>query len=243
MLKIIAHRGFSGRYPENTIIAFKKAVEIGVDEIEFDVKVTCDGHLVVLHDPTVDRTTDGKGNISEMTIKEVKRFDVGSWFSTKYQGIRIPTFEEALENIPDSVELNIHALPLSPVTEKIVSTLLNYGRIGNSYIAIDSTQISLAREICSDIRLCCMRFQTEPEKYIEETKKWKCERLQFNTPSYKITKQLVEKAHSSNIFVNVFYADTEKEMEKLIESGADAILTNYPDILILLRDRVEGKDG
>ena len=129
MLKVIAHRGFSGRYPENTITAFKKAVKIGVDEIEFDVKITSDGHLVILHDPTVERTTDGKGNISEMTLKEVKRLDAGSWFRSEYRGTKIPTFEELLKNIPNSVELNIHALPLSSVTEKIVFTLLDYGEI------------------------------------------------------------------------------------------------------------------
>ena len=234
-VKVIAHRGFSSKYPENTIIAFKKALEIGVDEIEFDVKITKDGYLVIMHDETVDRTTNGRGKITEMTLGEIKKLDAGSWFSTGYRGTQIPTLEEALENISSMVELNIHAQIHSLVTKRIVSALIDYGRIKTSYIAIDPTQIPLAREIFPEIRLCSMRYQTDSEKYIKETEKWKCERLQFQTSAYEVTKELVEKAHNLGMFVNVFYADKEKDMIRLIECGADAILTNCPDLLLSVR--------
>jgi len=238
MVKVIAHRGFSSKYPENTIIAFKKATEIGVDEIEFDVKLTKDGYCVIIHDETLERTTNGKGKINEVTLREIRKLDAGDWFSPDYKGIKIPTLEEAIENIPEKVELNIHAQAHPLVTQKIVSTLLNYGRIKTCYIAIDPGEIPLAREICPQVRLCNMRYQTNPEKYIEETKKWECERLQFFAPAYKITRELIEKAHSYGIFVNVFYADTEEEMRKLIEYRVDGILTNCPDILISLREKM-----
>lgn len=241
MTKVIAHRGFSGKYPENTLIAFRKAIELKVNEIEFDVKLTKDKQLIIIHDETVDRTTNGKGKVSEMTLEEIKKLNAGKKFNKNFLNEKIPTFEETLENIPEEVELNIHAQSQPIVTKKIVSALLNYKRIKTCYMAIDSTQISLAREICPEVRLCNMKCQSNSEEYIEETKKWKCERLQFYTLAYKVTKELIKKTHSYGIFVNVFYADTEKEMKKYIEYEADAILTNYPDLLISIRNNYEEK--
>ena len=235
MVRVIGHRGFSGDYPENTITAFRKALEIGVDEIEFDVRIAKDGHLIIIHDETVTRTTDGKGNVADMTFEEIKELDAGSWFDPAYEGIRIPTFEEGLENIPDTVELNIHTLPHPVVTEKIISALIEHGRTKTSYIAIEPAQIPLARKMYGEIRLCNIKSQIDPEEYVEETKKWNCERLQFFAPAYEVSKKLIEKAHSYGIFVNVFYADEKEDMEQLIRNGADAILTNKPDLLMRVR--------
>ena len=78
-VRVVAHRGFSGIYPENTEIAFRRALELGVDTIEFDLRLTYDNHLVAIHDPTVDRTSDGSGAVSELTLEEIKALDAGSW--------------------------------------------------------------------------------------------------------------------------------------------------------------------
>ncbi len=243
MVKVIAHRGFSGKFPENTVLAFQKAVELNVDEIEFDVKITKDNKLVLLHDETVDRTTNGKGKVSEMNLREIKELDAGSWFNPEYKGTTIPTFEEALKNIPEAVELNIHALADSQVTEQIIFYLNKYKRVKSAYIAIDASQIPLARKLCPEIRLCNMHRQTSPNKYIigtpylEETRRLNCPILQFSTPAHEVTEDLIKKAHSYHLFVNVFYADRKEEMEKLIKYKTDAILTNYPDILISVKRR------
>ena len=231
-VKVIAHRGFSGKFPENTVVAFKEAIKLGVDDIEMDIKITKDGTLVILHDESVDRTTNGTGKIQELTIEQVKDLDAGSWFSPAFKGIKIPTFNEALDSIPDNIELNLHLLPNPVITRNVIITLKERNRINNSYLAIDAGQIQLAREMCKEIRICNMRTQTNPVEYIEETHRLKCPILQFYTPAYEVTKELIDKAHSYGIFVNVFFADTENEMKKLIENGADAILTNRPDILI-----------
>ena len=84
-----------------------------------------------------------------------------------------------------------------------------------------------------------MRYQSDPEEYVEETRKLKCPILQFFSPSYKVTKELVDRAHSYGIYVNVFFADTEEEMKRLIEIKTDAILTNRPDLLIKLQDNMQ----
>lgn len=96
MTKIFAHRGSKGTHPENTLPAFKEAINIGADGIELDVQLTKDQKLVVIHDNTVDRTTDGSGEITDFTLEELKGLDAGSWFNSAFKGERIPTFDEVL---------------------------------------------------------------------------------------------------------------------------------------------------
>lgn len=98
---MVAHRGFSSKYPENTILALRKAFEAGCRGLEFDVRVTRDKELVVLHDATVDRTSDGTGNIFDLYLDEVKDLDAGSWKSPEYEGERIPLFTEVLDEFKD----------------------------------------------------------------------------------------------------------------------------------------------
>ncbi len=94
---VAAHRGWSERYPENTMLAYRKAAELGVDQIETDVRVTRDGELVVIHDATVDRTTNGHGRVEDLTLAELLALDAGSWKGEEFAGERIPTFAEFLE--------------------------------------------------------------------------------------------------------------------------------------------------
>ncbi len=91
--KILSHRGASAYAPENTIVAFKKAIEMNTDGIELDVHLSKDGHIIVMHDERVDRTTNGKGEIKDLLFHELKELDAGSWFSEKYKDEKIPTLE------------------------------------------------------------------------------------------------------------------------------------------------------
>ena len=94
---VAAHRGWSEKYPENTMIAYRKAAELGVDQIEIDVRESKDGHLVIMHDATVDRTTNGSGRVDSMTLEELRSLDAGSWKGAEFAGEKIPTLEEFLE--------------------------------------------------------------------------------------------------------------------------------------------------
>lgn len=102
-----AHRGFSEAYPENTLLAFEKAIEAGADRIETDLALTKDGVVVLMHDNTVDRTTDGQGGVAAFTLEELKRLDAGSWKSPEFAGERVPTLAEALELTAGRAELNL----------------------------------------------------------------------------------------------------------------------------------------
>ncbi|MEG1836121.1 MAG: glycerophosphodiester phosphodiesterase family protein, partial [Oscillospiraceae bacterium] len=106
-MEILAHRGASGTAPENSLSAFKKALKDGCDGFEFDIQQTKDGEIVVFHDWTLERTSNGKGNLKEFTLEELKKLDIGSWFSDEFKGEKIPTLEETLDFIPDDNFINI----------------------------------------------------------------------------------------------------------------------------------------
>lgn len=105
---LCAHRGAMDTHPENTIAAFKAAVEAGAQMIELDVWLTKDKKMVVVHDATVDRTTNGTGEILSLTLKEIKKLDAGSWKSPEFNEERIPTFDEVLHVIPKNIWINVH---------------------------------------------------------------------------------------------------------------------------------------
>jgi len=96
---VAAHRGWSTKYPENTMEAFKAAAELGVDQIELDIRTTKDDQLVIIHDDTVDRTTNGSGNVSEMTLAELKKLDAGIYKGLEFEGCRIPTLIEFMDYV------------------------------------------------------------------------------------------------------------------------------------------------
>ena len=98
---VAAHRGWSDMYPENTMIAFEKAIELGVDQLETDVRITKDGALVLIHDKTVDRTTDGTGFVRDYTLEQLKKLDAGSFMGKQFRGTQIPTFIEFMELVKD----------------------------------------------------------------------------------------------------------------------------------------------
>ena len=104
---VAAHRGFMGAYPENTIPSFKAALDLGVDQIEFDVRVTADGELVVIHDAKVDRTTNGTGKVCDMTLAELKALDAGIHMGEQFKGVQIPTLIEAMDLFKQYPELTL----------------------------------------------------------------------------------------------------------------------------------------
>lgn len=122
-IKRIGHRGVAGYCPENTFPSYDRAIEMGADYLEIDVQLSKDRRLVVIHDSLVDRTTDHKGKVSDFTFKELRKMDAGSWFSTKYSGACIPSFEEVLDKYADRVGLLIELKKpsLYPGIEKMIA--------------------------------------------------------------------------------------------------------------------------
>lgn len=129
-----AHRGYSEIYPENTLLAIERAFDAGADRVETDLAITGDGHVVLMHDRTVDRTTDGSGRVSSLTLDELRQLDAGSWKDDRFTGERIPTLREALEAADGRGELNLEVksnnrsiIEVADVVEAAVRTVKDMG--------------------------------------------------------------------------------------------------------------------
>jgi len=231
MVANVAHRGASGNYPENTLITFQKALEIGVDEIELDLYFTKDEHLIVMHDSTVDRTTDGTGKIADLTLAEIKTLDAGSWFGEHFRGERVPTWDEALDLLQGKVHLNVHLKeggdPAGRYERKVAQPLRNFQMVAASILTCNDESVGLFAEIDPAIECRIFRAGRTPEEYIRKSVEMGLRTMQ---PGRDITTQeFVQQAHAAGLAVHVFYADTPEDMRSYIEIGVDGILTNYPE--------------
>lgn len=214
---ICAHRGASGNYPENTIPAFEQAVVLGCEMIEFDVRLTADGRMVLLHDSSEDRTTDGAGNIWELSFAEVRDLDACAGFHD-HSGVCIPTLEEALDFFPREIELNVHVYPGPVDGQSLVASVCraidSRGLYGNAFIAGCEEVMNLVIREDSKVRRCLLGCQNQPETYARRAKEFGCTNSQ---PLNRITtKDFCNQAHALGLTVHPFYADDEAEMLRLI---------------------------
>ena len=229
---VVAHRGASGRFPENTLPAFEEAVRLEVEMVEFDVHLTADGQMVVIHDATVDRTSNGSGQVAKMTLSEIKELDAGGWFGEEFSGGRFPTLTETLDLISSEVRLNVHVKAYGEDRERlvplVVQELVRRDLLQTAFVASDQESLALARRVDAEVGICNLSTNP-PESYVRRSQGIGCRILQ---PGNSVTtSELVSEAHQLGMEVNPFYADEEEEMKRLIECGVDGILTNYPERL------------
>lgn len=221
---IVAHRGASGYEPENTLRAVRRALEIGVDAVEVDVHVSRDGHLLVIHDDTVDRTTDGHGRVKDMSLEELRRLDAG-------RGERIPLLEEVLEAVKGRAVLFIElkerdaALPALGIVEKL--GMLD-GVLFISFIPEALLDVKRARD---DAHIGLIYFR--PANGIAEARRIGCEAV---LPYYRFaTEKSVAFAHRLGLITIAWTVDDFETARTLKERGVDGIASNYPDRLMPLR--------
>lgn len=226
---VFAHRGASGTHPENTVAAFNEALRLGVEAVEFDVRLSADRQMIICHDATVDRTSDGNGEIRRLSLAQIKELDAGGWFGAEFAGERFLTLAETLDLLVGNVRLNVHIKVddydrelLAPL---VARELVQRNLYTRAFIAADQLALALVRRV--DARLDICNLSVEPyQNYILRSRALECRILQ---PGNAATDQaLVTEAHRHDMQVNPFYADDEEEMERLIECGVDGILTNEP---------------
>ncbi len=136
---IVGHRGMSRAAPENTIEGFRMAYEAGVDGIELDVRLTKDRKVVVIHDASVNRTTNGQGRVSSMTLAEIQRLDAGSWFDPKFKNAKVTTLDEVFESLPHDflidVEVKIFGLPVTPLVTATIDVIRRHNRLETAMLS------------------------------------------------------------------------------------------------------------
>lgn len=227
-----AHRGDSGAFPENTLPAFKSAVAKGAAMIEFDCYRTKDGEIVIIHDATVDRTTDGSGRVTDFTLTELKALDAGSWFDARFAGVRIPTLRETLEVIPPEVLCNVHLKNAPGVAEGAARIIADMGRQDHCFLACTREQAQAARAIDTEIRICNMDRQGgDQDAYIDLTLEMKAEFIQLLGSDEGLAER-VQRLHEHGVTVNYYGANEAAKIRRLAEAGADYILTDDLDTCV-----------
>jgi len=227
-----AHRGDQRIAPENTVPAFVLAVEKGAHQIEFDVTISRDGELVIMHDPTVDRTTTGSGRVTELTFKELRSLDAGGWKAPEYAGTRIPTFREALEAAPPPVVLNCHLREAPGVVEETMRQVLELGRVEQCVLACSSTQARTAQAMCKDVLICYMDGQGPPSTdYPQRAIDFGADYLQIWGWDESMGDACAQ-LHAAGVKANYFGTEDPAMMRKLIEAQVDYILTDDLDTML-----------
>ena len=170
---IVAHRGASGTHPENTLPALHEAVRLGAAMIEIDVQLTRDDVLVLMHDSTVDRTTDGTGRVEDLTWAELARLDAGSWKGARFAGTCIPSFAEALAVLPRDRWLNLDikgSSARSPAVARAVALAIAADhRLGHAFIAGDHAEVDAARAAVPGVLTCNLERRPDPTDFVRET--------------------------------------------------------------------------
>lgn len=246
---VIAHQGGDGLWPGDTMFAFQRAVDLGVDMLEMDMHATSDGHLVMMHDAAVDRTTDGSGQIKDMTLAELKALDAGyDWspdggqtFPYRGQGITAATLDEVFTAFP-GVPMNIEIKQVEPsIAGSFCEAIRQYGMVDKVLVA------SFRAQALEEFRQACPEVSTSTSE--EEVRNFFFRHLAFlggtytpqaqavQVPEYSagfhvLTPRFVRDAHNRNLAVHAWTINQVDEMERMVELGLDGIITDYPDRLL-----------
>ena len=217
---ICAHRGAGSTHPENTLPAFREAIRLGAHQIEFDVRRLKDGELVVIHDATVDRTTNGHGRVAELTIDKIKKLDAGAWKNPKFAGTRVPTLAETLEIMPHNVWLNIHLKGDAKLGQAVAHEVFRQGRTGQAFLACTGKTAKAARKVCPQLRICNMNRTDSDARYVAETIQRKCDFLQFG--GHLCKPEEMARLKRAGVRINYYgRVDKPAKLKKLFDAGVD----------------------
>ena len=249
--KVISHRGANLEAPQNTIPAFEKSMEIGVDGFETDIHLTADGIPVVCHNYTIDETSNGNGEVKAMTLDELRQYDFGLWFHDKFKGTKIPTLEEFL-SLCETADIEIMNIEIKPpldgnmeIVQKTIDAVKAHGLFEKLLISSFSPEVLVE---CKKIDAECKTgFLYSPDRkifyqkmifgYVEFAKEIKADYL--HPHYYTVTKKYVEKLHENGIGINVWTVDKPETVKKLLKLGVDGIITNAPGMVNDLIARFE----
>jgi glycerophosphoryl diester phosphodiesterase len=230
---VIAHRGASFIAPENTIPAIKAAIELGADGVELDVKLSKDGVLILHHDQTLDRTTDGSGPIAEWNWSELACLDAGSHHSEQFQNTRIPRLDEIFELFGDdliyNLELTEYGRPLTRITSRTIELVKDFGLEANViYSSFNPLELIRAVGKVEKRRIALLMAARTPE-FIQMLIRRIVPHSTYHPEDELTTKALVEATKKRGQRINVWTVNNPARMQMLLEWGVDGIITDVPD--------------
>jgi len=236
----IAHRGSSGSYPENTEIAFEKAIESRVDMIEMDCQLSKDGHIVVFHDERLNRTAKTRGWVMGKNLNQLKKLDVGAWFKKAFKGQRILTLEEAMEIVGGKVDINldIKTVPkgLLGIELKILFTLSHFDYFGRSVLSsFDFRTLQRIRELAPEARIGILYRKGMKEDPLQMA--WKVRAYSLHLQKDCANRDLIQQSRNLGLKTFVWTVNEVRDMEKFLSLGADGIISDFPEKFWKIRPR------
>lgn len=233
MTKNFAHRGYSGKYPENTMLAFRKAVEAGADGIELDVQLTRDGEPVILHDEQVDRTTDGTGWVKDLTLAELRKLDASYLYTGQYGFNPVPTLREYCEFIRDlpvitNIEMKTGVFEYPGMDEKVWDMIQEYHLEEKVIISsFNHYTILRMRELAP-----ALKYGFLSETWIIDAGKYCHEHgVACYHPMFRsLTQEVVAELKQYGLEINTYTVNTEEDVRDLAAKGIDAVIGNFPEM-------------
>jgi glycerophosphoryl diester phosphodiesterase len=226
----IAHRGASSYAPENTFAAFDLAIEMGARHLELDVHFSSDGHLVVIHDDTVDRTTDGSGPVTSRSLAALTALDAGAWFDPRFKGERIPTLGAVLERYWGAhlhVELKGHSAGLA---QRAVDMIRSSGIATNVTItSFQKAQLEETRAYAPELPTGWLVGEVS-DAVVAQARAMGL--TQLCPRAGAVTPELVSRLHAEGLVVRAWGVATEDLMRRVVTAGADGMTVNFPDKLL-----------
>ena len=234
--KVIGHRGASAYAPENTIASFDKALSLGCHFIEFDVMCSSDGEPFIIHDDSLKRTTNGKGDVGLVDAAYLQSLDAGSWFSRQYKGEHIPHFKDALKWLSFSgVQANIEIKPYKGAVEQttvaVLSHIHRYWPQGKDLPLVSSFEwdaLVLCRSIAPEMPLGLLLHEWDND-WLQKAKQLECYSIHFNRKI--LTAERVKAVKDQGYQVCAYTVNRKRLANKLYDWGVDAIFSDYPDLL------------
>jgi len=222
-----AHRGASGVAPENTLAAFQEALKQGAHGIELDVHLSSDGIPVVIHDETVDRTTNGRGVVCDMPVGDLRCLDAGCWFDSRFAGEKIPLLSEVLDWAGDRLKLNLEIKAFAAGT-KILELLPDFPK---AEVVISSFQHRLLRRLRQS-------HATLPLAFLSDSSLWhlalrqaaQCGAQSWHPRIDRLSRAMLRQAHQRGLLVYPWTVDDPAQIRSLQQHGVDGVFTNFPDV-------------
>lgn len=237
---IVAHRGASGQAPENTIASVRLAWVLKADAVEVDVHLTRDGQIVCLHDETLERTTNGNGNVRDKTWDELKRLDAGSWKDQRFAGERIPLLSEVLDTVPDGKRLFVEIKAGKELTGELVRLLKEHASAGKiTVISFDVDALDRLKRELPDVP-CFWIVDAErasrfggwkpiKERVAQQARDFGFEGIDISDGGF--SKELLLACRENKLELHVWTVDDPERARELAMLGVDGITTNRPEAI------------
>lgn len=230
---VIAHRGASASAPENTLAAFELAVELGADRIEFDVHLSADGQPVIIHDDTVDRTTDGRGRVRDLTLDQLRRLDAGAWCGERFRSQRLPTVDEVVERfrgrIGFAIELKAGSRVYPGIEDLVVSLLEGYHLVEDALVLSFDPQ-ALAAAARRNPRSRRVLLVDRPKVGGLDAAAAQAQATAVGLSRTLASRQRLHTAREAGLDIYVWTVNDPSAIDELLEADPAGIITDRPDL-------------